>query len=502
MNGTARLRAALRTSSDVGCTLPRGWGLVGVLRGVVHPAAEKMLGVGEGKPWGEAIRSALIAEPDRWFPAVELVDRYASLIPPEDIRRRAEQRKRHGSSSTDHAAATTIIGGVIYTGILTGHYERRRTPDGRLEVRATSALADVLAARTPGEIWPIRRSRMLAEAGLMTLAEAGAVIGVGYDQVLSYVHRGLLPGTKFGKVWAVPAENVHGFTLPPRGSPRRALLVADAGLMTPAEAAAVIGVTAGTVGNYIRQGLLPGTKFASRWGVSAEDVSNFNQSMRWGDPRLKALLADDGLMTAAEAGAVIGVTRQSVPHYVQRGLLPGTKLANRLWVVPAGYVYCFVRPRWGRNLLQQRAWDCILEGQVDLDDPHRYAYRGTVSRWSGEPDVVAALMKRRGVVVGGAHAAVARGALLDPLAGEARVYVAEASIDSGPSDTDPTRGLVADPLGEVVVRSVAADSWRRLRRCVKTQDGVLYATAAAAAVDMLLSPHPRERQAAEEFLGA
>ena len=98
--------------------------------------------------------------------------------------------------------------------------------------------------------------------------------------------------------------------------------------------------------------------------------------------------------------------------------------------------------------------------------------------------------------------AVARGALLDPLAGEARVCVAEASIDGGPSDTDPTQGLVADPLGEVVVRAVAADSWQRLRRCASTKGGVLYAPAAVAALDLLLSPHPDERRAAAEFLGA
>ena len=148
-------------------------GPVGVLRGAVHTAAEKMLGVGEGKPWGEAIRSALIAEPDRWFSAVELVDRYAHLIPPEDIRRRAGQRKQHRSSSADRSAASTIIGGVIYTAIRRGHFERRQGVDGRLEVRAS---------RTLGETGTAGR-RMLADAGLMTLAEASAAIGVSHGQV-------------------------------------------------------------------------------------------------------------------------------------------------------------------------------------------------------------------------------------------------------------------------------------------------------------------------------
>ena len=75
-------------------------------------------------------------------------------------------------------------------------------------------------------------------------------------------------------------------------------------------------------------------------------------------------------------------------------------------------------------------------------------------------------------------------------------------MNGGRSDSDLMRGLVADPLGEVVVRAVATDSWRRLRRCARPEDGVLYAPAAVAALDLLLSPHPDERLAAEEFLGA
>ena len=96
-------------------------------------------------PWGEAIRGAVNAEPNRWFSAVELVDLYAPLIPAERIRARREQRKRHGSSSTERAAASTIIGGVIYTGIKKGRFEKRRTSDGRLEVRAARGSRDACA---------------------------------------------------------------------------------------------------------------------------------------------------------------------------------------------------------------------------------------------------------------------------------------------------------------------------------------------------------------------
>ena len=354
---------------------------------------------------------------------------------------------------------------------------------------------------------------MLADAGLMTLAGAAAAIGASYGQALSYVHRGLLPGTKLGNIWTVPAEDVSSFKPPLTFADSLVKTMADAGLMTPAVAAAVIGVTPETVCNYVRRGLLPGTRFANRWGVPAEDVCNFKQPLRWGDPRLQALLADVGLMTLTEAGGVIGVTHAQVKNYVRSGLLPGTKCANGLWGVPAGYVYGFKRPRrGGRSLLQQRVWDRILEDQVDLDDPHRYADRGTVSRWSGEPDVVAALLRLRDVVVGGAHAAVVLGARLDPLADAAHVYVAEASMDGGLPDMGPVLGLVADPLGEVVVRAVAVDAWERLRECSRPAEGVrhrsvdspsvLYAPAAAAALDLVMSPHPHERHAAAVILGA
>ena len=73
------------------------------------------------------------------------------------------------------------------------------------------------------------------------------------------------------------------------------------------------------------------------------------------------------------------------------------------------------------------------------------------------------------------------------------------------------RGLVADPLGEVLVRAVGADAWGRLywragpaegvKRPPVESPSVLYAPAAVAALDLLLSPHPDERRAAAEFLG-
>lgn len=338
------------------------------------------------KPWGEAIRTALAAEPDRWFPAVELVDRYAPLIPPDRLRSRSEQRKGRRTSSADRSAASTLIGGVIYTAIRNGSFERRLTPDGRLEVRLSRVALEEREAREA------RKARIAKEA---------------------------------------------------------------------------------------------------------QEAREAREARKAQEARE---MADAGLITVADAAAALGVTQNRVYYYVKRGLLPATQAASGLAVVPARYVSGFVRPRRGPPLRQQRAWDCILEGRPDPDNPHLYAYRGTASRWSGEADAVAALLERHDVVVGGVYAAVVDGAQLDPPPDAAHVYVAEASMNGGPSGAGPTRGLVADPLGEVVIRSVASDSWRRLRRCARTEEGVLYAPPAAAALDLLLSPHPHERQAAQEFL--
>lgn len=215
-------------------------------------------------------------------------------------------------------------------------------------------------------------------------------------------------------------------------------------------------------------------------------------------------------MSLAEAGAVLGVADEQVRRYVRRGLLPATKIAG-VWAVPEDYVDGFTdsRPRRGRPLCSRAAWDRILSGEVDLDDPQRYANRGVVSRWIGGVGMIADLLNRGDVVVGGMHAAHVHGALLDPLADAAHIYVAEASMNSRGA-AYPMSGLLAAPLGEVVVRAVAAGDWERLRESASTAEGVryppldsasvLYAPAEAAALDLVSSPHPREQYAAEAIL--
>ena len=99
---------------------------------------------------------------------------------------------------------------------------------------------------------------------------------------------------------------------------------------------------------------------------------------------------------------MLGVGGEQVRRYVARGLLPATKIANA-WVLPVAHVAAFRegRPRDGRPLSQEAAWACIVAGDVDLDNPHRYANCGALSRWMGTSGAVADFMAREDIVVSG-----------------------------------------------------------------------------------------------------
>lgn len=222
-------------------------------------------------------------------------------------------------------------------------------------------------------------------------------------------------------------------------------------------------------------------------------------------------MASAGFVTLGEAGRLLGVGSEQVRRYVNRGLLPATKIAN-VWVLPAAYVDAFGAgvPRDGRPLSQRAAWECIISGGINLDDPHRYINRGDVSRWSGTPGAVAELVARDDIVLSGIHAAQAYGALLDPLPTEAQVYVGPSSPAISPTELLVGAGLAIDPLGAVVVRSVVAESWDLLqavslpfgerRHNFGIPPSALCAPIPAVAVDLVLSPHARERYVADQIM--
>lgn len=207
------------------------------------------------------------------------------------------------------------------------------------------------------------------------------------------------------------------------------------------------------------------------------------------------------MMSLAEAAHVLGVGAEQVRRYLHRGLLPAAKIANA-WVLPIAEVHALAEapPRGGRPLSQAAAWRSILAASVDFDDPHRYENRGGLARYSAGSGMVSSLLASSEVVVSGMHAAAEYVDMLDPLADEAQLYI-EQGWQQRLGAQHPMRGLAASPLGRIQVRAVAESSWEALRECSgvaavrAAENGAgLVAPAPAVALDLCVSPHPREQR--------
>ena len=116
--------------------------------------------------------------------------------------------------------------------------------------------------------------------------------------------------------------------------------------------------------------------------------------------------------------------------------------------------------------------------------------------------MVSSLLASSEVVVSGMHAAAEYADMLDPLPGEAQLYI-EDGWQQRLGPRHPMRGLAPSPLGRVQVRAVSAAIWDALRersvladvRAAQNGAGQV-APAAAVALDLCVSPHPREQQVA------
>ncbi len=91
-----------------------------------------------------------------------------------------------------------------------------------------------------------------------------------------------------------------------------------------------------------------------------------------------------GFASLSDAARTLRVGKEQVRRYVQRGMLPATKIANS-WVIPWRELNGFRdrKPNGGRPLSRTAAWDAIFNDDIDLSDPFRYINRGDVSRWYG-----------------------------------------------------------------------------------------------------------------------
>ncbi len=219
------------------------------------------------------------------------------------------------------------------------------------------------------------------------------------------------------------------------------------------------------------------------------------------------------LLTVAEAAEALEVSDEQIRRYARSGLLPSVKIAG-VWLVSGGHVEMLMHhpPTGGRPLSCSAAWEAILDNDFgdpdEITDPHLYRNRSTVSRWSSSGTQVQEMLRHPDIVIGGIHAGLLHGALLSPLVDEAQIYLSAATTVSEPDYERPCAGLVSNPLGGIMARVVPDVLWPHLLASSVSSDQApdglempsgQYAPFALAVLDLMESPHTRERTAIHDM---
>lgn len=205
------------------------------------------------------------------------------------------------------------------------------------------------------------------------------------------------------------------------------------------------------------------------------------------------------LVSLRDAADVLHVSAERVRQLVVAGDLPGVRFGNA-WAVPRSALVARQgqEPRRGRPLGVRRAWEAIAAGDVDLDEVGKYRNRAVVHRYDASRADVEYLSSLEAVALSGVAAAIE---MEEPLAAEperAELYMAESLHDRLSSVV----AVVADPLGNLMVRAVPDDAWGLvLDASLPASDGGRLAPRAAVALDLMASADPRHWIAAQH-LGA
>jgi excisionase family DNA binding protein len=205
------------------------------------------------------------------------------------------------------------------------------------------------------------------------------------------------------------------------------------------------------------------------------------------------------LLSLADASVLLGVSSERVRQLVVAGDLPGVRFGNA-WAVPRDSVDARrqVSNRRGRPLSARRVWEQIAVGEADLSNVSRYRNRGEVHRYEMSGSDLDYLAGHDGVLVSGVAAAVEFGELLQPLGGEADLYVSVEIHEQLAS----LIAAVPDQLGAVAIRSVPADVWAGAIAEAKSGAGRMHAPRAAVALDLMESGDPRHWVAADNLIEA
>ncbi len=206
------------------------------------------------------------------------------------------------------------------------------------------------------------------------------------------------------------------------------------------------------------------------------------------------------LVSLADASVLLGVSSERVRQLVIAGDLPGVRFGNA-WAVPRDSVDARRQAsnRRGRPLSARRVWEQIAVGEVDLSNVSRYRNRGEVHRYEMSASDLDYLAGHDGVLMSGVAAAGEFGELLQPIGGEADLYVSVEIHEQLAS----LIAAVPDQLGSVALRVVPDDVWPQLCDLASNQDReVRFAPQAAVALDLMESGDARHWVAAENLLEA
>ncbi len=195
------------------------------------------------------------------------------------------------------------------------------------------------------------------------------------------------------------------------------------------------------------------------------------------------------LISLADASQLLAISPERVRQLVVAGDLPAQRFGNA-WAVPRDAVIArrHAVHRGGRPLSARRAWDEIVNGEIDLSRSGRYVRRASVLRCEMSSADAEALPRIGAAMLSGVRAAIELGAPLLPT-DEHDLYIERSRLE----DLNRTIALVPDPLGPVRLRIVDPAVWWIVSQHTRTPVG-------AIALDLLDSADPRHWIAAEALV--
>lgn len=168
-----------------------------------------------------------------------------------------------------------------------------------------------------------------------------------------------------------------------------------------------------------------------------------------------------------QAAEVLGVSRVRVQHMIRDGRLRGEWAGNR-WIIPRHEVFRAQRvPRvGGRPYSAGRCWaiiDDVYSGARPVewlqDNWSQVAGRAQHTTGRMLPDLMSEVYDDQRVVLGGAHAAAMRGAVVRSFRPPLDVYVADTNSHAYMASIG-MQMVTAEP--NITVHSVSGDQWDRL----------------------------------------